>query len=115
MGTLLPHLCCGREGVLRLVADENFNNDIVRALFRHRPELGLVRVQDFGLYGAEDVAVLDWAAEEGRVLLTHDVRTITAYAYERVRAGLPMSGVFEIRRTVPLGEAIAVGRSQQRR
>jgi hypothetical protein len=40
------------------------------------------------------------------VLLTHDVRTITADAYARVRAGLPMPGVFEVRRTVPLGEAI---------
>jgi hypothetical protein len=40
------------------------------------------------------------------VLLTHDVTTITKYAYERVAAGKSMPGVFEISRGVPLGKAI---------
>lgn len=40
------------------------------------------------------------------ILLTHDVKTITHYAYERVRAGLPMPGVFEVSRTVPISVAI---------
>jgi hypothetical protein len=47
--------------------------------------------------------VLEWAAQEGRVLLTHDVATITHHAYERVRAGKPMPGVFEVDRGLPLG------------
>ena len=91
---------------LRLAADENFNNDIVRGLLRRRPELDLVRVQDVGLSGADDPTVLEWAAQEGRALLTHDVSTITRYAYERVRAGKPMPGVFEVGRAVPIGRAI---------
>ncbi len=41
-----------------------------------------------------------------RGLLTHDVATMTRYAYERVRAGKPMPGVFEVGRTVPIGLAI---------
>ena len=40
------------------------------------------------------------------MLLTHDVTTMTRYAYERVRAGKPMPGVFEVSRTVPVGLAI---------
>jgi hypothetical protein len=28
-------------GELRWLADENFNNDIVRALFRHKPDIDL--------------------------------------------------------------------------
>lgn len=40
------------------------------------------------------------------VLLTHDVATITRYAYERVRDGKPMPGVFEVGRSVPIGRAI---------
>jgi hypothetical protein len=90
----------------RLAADENFNNDIVRGLLRRRPELDIVRVQDVGLSGADDPTVLEWTAQEGRVLLTHDVSTITKYAYERVRAGQPMPGVFEVSRDVPIGRAI---------
>lgn len=92
--------------MLSLTTDENFNNDIVRALLRRRPDLDLVRVQDAGLRSANDPTVLEWAAREGRVLLTHDVRTITRYAYERVRAGLPMPGVFEVGREVSINQAI---------
>jgi hypothetical protein len=92
--------------MLRLVADENLNNDIVRGLLRRRPDLDIVRVQDVGLSAADDPTVLEWAAQEGRVLLTHDVSTITKYAYERVRAGQAMPGVFEVSRAVPIGQAI---------
>ena len=92
--------------MLRFVADENFNNDIVRGLLRRAPELDIVRVQDVELSGADDPTVLDWAARTGRILLTHDVKTITHYAYERVRAGLPMPGVFEVSRAVPISVAI---------
>ncbi len=59
-----------------------------------------------GLSGADDPTVLQWAAQEGRVLLTHDVATITQYAYERVEAGLSMPGVFEVSLDVPIGSAI---------
>jgi hypothetical protein len=92
--------------MLRLAADENFNNDIVRGLLRRKPELDIVRIQDVGLSGADDPTVLGWAAQEGRVLLTHDVTTITRYAYERVKAGQSMPGVFEVSRAVPVGRAI---------
>jgi hypothetical protein len=89
-----------------LAADENFNNDIIRGLLRRRPDLDIVRVQDAGLSGADDPAVLEWAAREGRLLFTHDVTTITRYAYERIEAGEPMPGVFEVSREVPIGRAI---------
>jgi len=92
--------------MLRLAADENFNNDIVRGLWRRESELDIVHIQDVGLSGADDPTVLEWAAREGRVLLTHDVTTMTRYAYERVRAGQPMPGVFEVSRAVPIGLAI---------
>ena len=92
--------------MLRLAADENFNNNIVRGLIRRQPELDIVRVQDVGLYGADDRTVLAWSAQEERVLLTHDVSTITKYAYERIQAGKSMPGVFEVNRSVSIGRAI---------
>jgi len=92
--------------MLRLAVDENFNNNILRGLLRRNPELDIVRLQDVGLSGADDPTVLEWAAREGRVLLTHDVSTITRYAYERVQAGRPMPGVFEVSRAVPIGRTI---------
>jgi hypothetical protein len=91
---------------LRWLADENFNNDILRALFRRNPALDIVRVQDVGLSGKDDPTVLAWAAEANRVLLTHDVSTITAYAYDRLRNGHDMPGAFEVSRDVPILVAV---------
>jgi hypothetical protein len=89
-----------------LAADENLNSNIVRGLLRRRPDLDIVRIQDVGLSGADDRTVLEWAAGDGRILLTHDVTTLTRHAYDRVRVGQPMPGVFEVSRRVPIGQAI---------
>ena len=91
---------------MRFLADENFNNDIVRGLLRRDSTFDIVRVQDTEISGADDPTVLAWADQENRILLTHDVNTITKYAYERIEAGMPMPGVIEIRRSVPLSLAI---------
>lgn len=90
----------------RFLADENFNHDIVRGVLRRKPDLDIVRVQDVGLSAANDPTLLAWAAQQGRVILTHDVTTMTRYAYERVEAGQPMPGLFEVSRAVPIGTAI---------
>jgi len=92
--------------MLILIADENFNNDIVRGMIRRQPDLDIVRVQDVGLSNEDDRVILEWAAKEGRILVTHDVTTITHFAYERVRAGLPMPGVIEVDDDLPIGQAI---------
>ena len=92
--------------MLRLAADENFAHTIVRGLLRRRPNLDIVRVQDVGLSAADDRSVLEWAAREGRVLLTHDVSTLTQHAYDRVRAGEPLPGVFEVNPDLPIRRAI---------
>ena len=92
--------------MLALAADENFNNDIVRGLLRVKPDLDIVRVQDVGLSSTDDPVILEWAADQDRVLLTHDVTTITQYAYERIRMGKYMPGVIEVTRKATLGSAI---------
>jgi hypothetical protein len=92
--------------MLRLLADENFNGDIVRGLFLRLPDLDLVRVQDVGLTSAEDPDVLAWAAANNRLVLTHDRATMTDHAYERVAAGHPMPGVFVLNDRFPVGQAI---------
>lgn len=92
---------------MHLLLDENFNNDILRGLLRRKPDLDVVRVQDIEeISGADDAHVLEWAANEVRIVFTHDVQTMTGFAYERVRAGKPMPGLFEVRRNVPLAQVI---------
>jgi hypothetical protein len=92
--------------MLRTLADENFNYDILHGMRLRNPSVDVVRVQDVGLVAASDPVILEWAASEGRIILTHDVRTMTHYAYERVRIGLPMPGVLEISQRVSVGQAI---------
>jgi predicted nuclease of predicted toxin-antitoxin system len=73
--------------MIGLAFDENLNHDIWRGLLRRKPTLDVVCVQDAGLSSWDDPSVLAWAAQEGRVLVSHDVSTLTAYAHARVRAG----------------------------
>ena len=92
--------------MVKLLADENFNNQIVRGVLRQKSDVDIVRVQDVGLSGVDDPAILAWAAEEGRIVLTHDVATMIDFAYQRLQAELPMPGLFEVSRRVPVGQAI---------
>ena len=92
--------------MLRLAADENFNNNIIRGLVRQKPDIDIIRIQDVKLSGIDDPEILEWAAQQNRVLLTHDVTTITKYAYERIEGGEPMPGVFEVHRLAPIGLVI---------
>jgi predicted nuclease of predicted toxin-antitoxin system len=83
--------------MFRLATDADFQGRLYWALLRKLPDLDIVRVQEVGLRTAPDPDVLAWTASEGRILLTHDKKTMIKFANERVRAGLPMSGVFLVR------------------
>jgi len=91
---------------VRFVADENFNRTILVGVQRRSENIDMVRVQDVGLRTADDPAVLQWAADEGRVLVTHDIKTIPDFAHERVSAGLPMPGVLIVRSVLPIAVVI---------
>ena len=92
--------------MLSLATDEDFNNRILRGLLRRNPDLDIVRMQDAGLIGSSDAEVLEWAARENRVLITHDVTTMKQAVDERLAAGLPMPGVFVIHQQFPIAQAI---------
>jgi len=80
--------------MLLLLSDENFHGEVVRGVLRREPGINLVRVQDIGLAGADDPSILRWAAENGRVVMSHDRATLPAFAVQRIEAGQPMPGVF---------------------
>ena len=92
--------------MLRLLIDENFNHRILRGLKLRLPHLDYVIVQETELQGIPDPPLLDWAAEHGRILVTHDLKTIPMYAYERVKAQLAMPGVIAVPKDLPIGAAI---------
>src|SRR5260370_17744342 len=92
--------------MLRFLADENFNGEIVRGLLLRQPDLDIVTVQQIGLAGISDPRLLEWAAENNRVVLTHDRATMPDYAFERIAIEERMAGVFILNDRFPVGEAI---------
>lgn len=68
---------------VRLVVDEHISGALMRGLRLLVEDVDVVRVQDVGLRMATDQAILDWAATEGRILVTQDIRTMPDFAYDR--------------------------------
>jgi hypothetical protein len=53
---------------VRWLADENFDNDILRGIRRRGARFDVVRVQDIPeISGLDDAALLEWATVNGRV------------------------------------------------
>jgi predicted nuclease of predicted toxin-antitoxin system len=92
--------------MIRFLVDENFNGKIVRGLRVRNPTIDIIRVQDTELSGKQDSVILVWAANEGRILLTHDLDTMTRYANEHLEQGLPLAGVIFVRDTLPVAQVI---------
>ncbi len=91
---------------MRFLTDEDFDNDVLRGVQRRLPGMDVQRVQDVELMHTEDSLILAWAARENRVVLTHDVNTMNASAFRRVREGLPMPGVVAVRKIAPRADSI---------
>ena len=88
------------------LADENFSGPVVRGLRRRHADADIVTVQEIGLSSAGDPEVLEWAATHGRLVVTHDVRTMIGFAKRRVEAGKAMPGLVEARRRLSIDIAI---------
>jgi len=90
---------------VKLLADENLDGRLIRALLRRLPEADIVRAIDVGLTAVDDPTVLEWAAGEGRVVATHDLTTMIGFALDRVSAGRAMPGIIGIALSASIREA----------
>jgi predicted nuclease of predicted toxin-antitoxin system len=90
-----------------LLIDEHFNHRILRGLKLRLPELNYQLVQEVEVFQKEDPEVLDWATTHNRVIITHDVNTMTRDAYGRLEAGQPLSGVIIAPKELAIGSAIS--------
>jgi hypothetical protein len=91
---------------VKYLFDEDLNGRIVRGVRRRLSELDSTTVQEADLPEASDPAVLDWAAAQGRIVITHDHRTMRPCAEDRLKAGRPMAGLILVPQTSPLGQVI---------
>jgi hypothetical protein len=72
--------------MVRLQADADFNQIIVAAVVRKDPAVDLRTATLAALEGMSDLQVLAHAAAEGRVLVTHDAKTMPRHFAEFVRS-----------------------------
>ena len=94
---------------VRFLADEDLDGRVLVVCANlakaYELQIDVVRVQDVGLMGASDPSILQWAARNNRVVLTHDRRTMVPYAWDRLAVGLPMAGVVLVRSSQSPGDA----------
>ena len=90
----------------RYLFDEDCNARILRGVRRRVPRLHVITAQEAGFGNSTDLAILAFAAAEGYVVVSHDVRTMTAYAATRLQAKQPMAGLILIPQAYPVGHAI---------
>jgi hypothetical protein len=76
----------------RFLADNDFNGRVIDGLRRREPAIVCVRARDAGLASLPDPGLLEHAAMEGLIVLSHDRNTLAGFARQRIEAGLPMPG-----------------------
>ena len=87
--------------MLRLIVDENVHGALIPGLHGYAQEqdceVDVVSAVGVGLGARPDQEILEYAAQNERVVVTLDVTTLIGYANDRVRAGVPMPGVIVLR------------------
>jgi hypothetical protein len=92
--------------IVRLMADENFDNPIVRGLRKRIPGIDFLHAHGAIPKATPHPEVLQLAKNLGRVLISHDLRTMPGHFY-RFLAAQDSPGIILIKHTYPVGRAIA--------
>lgn len=92
--------------MLRLFFDHDFNHEIIRGLTKRIPDLDFVTPTQLGNIDESDENHLDWAWENRRIVITHNVNTMTDAANKRFANGKSISGLIIVPQNLAIGEAI---------
>jgi hypothetical protein len=92
--------------VIRFLADACLAHTIVVGCLRREPAMDFKSAVTAGLEGKRDPEVLALAAQEYRILVTQDIRTMPRHFAKFLRDGNHSPGVILIPQFVPAGVAI---------
>ena len=81
--------------MIRFQADADLNQITVRACCRAEPDIDFQIAAEAGLIGISDPEVLEVSAELGRVLVTHDRKTMPRHFADRI-INVPSAGVIVV-------------------
>ena len=89
-----------------MLFDEDMNHHMIRGLVRRVPDLDYTTVLDLDMSGDDDMAVLRAAAENERLLVSHDVNTMSATFSQLLAAGETSYGLLLVPQSLEIGRAI---------
>ena len=92
--------------MLRLLIDQDLDQDILRGLLRRLPQLDAVTAFEIGMSEASDPELLTWAAQAGRIIVTHDRTTMPIHAADLMSREENIAGLFVVLRRLPLHQVI---------
>jgi hypothetical protein len=92
--------------MLRLLIDQDLNQVILRGLLLRVPNLDVMTAHQIGLSDASDLDLLAFAAEQTRIVVTHDRRTMPNHAATRIAGGESVAGVIIVSRRLPVSQVI---------
>ena len=92
--------------IVRFLADEDLDSDIITALLTREPSIDVLDVKKEGLRGRKDLALLDLAEQQGRIVISHDRRTMTRHFLERMAKGKSNPGLFIVPQRLPIAEVV---------
>lgn len=84
------------------MADASLHHAIVTGCVRREPAIDFVSARTAKLEGLSDPDVLALAAAQGRILVTHDFRTMPRHFAEFLATGASSPGVFLVKQRTPL-------------
>lgn len=90
---------------IRFQADADLRQAIVTGTLRRQPKLDFRSANEAGFEGVKDHDVLAIAAQDGRVLVTHDRKTMPTEFGQFITLQTS-SGVLILSQNLPIGEAI---------
>lgn len=93
--------------MLRLLIDQDLDQVILRGLLLRVPKLDVITAFQAGLGHASDPDLLAWAAEQRRIVVTHDRRTMPSHAATRIASGEKVAGVIIVSRRLPVSHVIS--------
>ena len=94
--------------MIRFQADADLDHGIVLAVRRRERTVDFASAADSGIGGLSDPEVLEMAAREDRILITHDRRTMPDHFRHRLEAGRQSPGVFIVSQFEPIGSVVEV-------
>jgi predicted nuclease of predicted toxin-antitoxin system len=93
-------------GRIRIFADNNFHRAILLGVIQRIIDIDVETARQAGLETASDEVILEYAATQNRVLLTHDAASMTVAAYNRLQQGKSSPGVIIVPQYLNIGRAI---------